>query len=50
MQLDYARYAALFGWLWLVAGADLVSEKSTAGCLMLNWCERKTLPADTLAE
>jgi len=24
----------LFGWLWLVAGVDLLSEKSTAGSLM----------------
>jgi len=24
----------LFGWLWLVAGADLLSEKSIAGWLL----------------
>jgi len=27
-------YNALFGWLWLVAGADLLSEKSTTGWLV----------------
>jgi len=25
---------ALFGWLWLVAGADLLSDKSTASWLV----------------
>jgi len=40
------KYIALFGWLWLVAGIDLLLEKSTAGwLLMLIWYERKTLLA-----
>jgi len=26
--------ATLFGWLWLVAGADLLLEKSTDGWLL----------------
>jgi len=30
-----SHYIALFGWLWLVAGADLLSEKNIAGWLML---------------
>ena len=38
-----SHYIALFGWLWLVAGADLLSEKSIAGWLMLIWSERKRL-------
>ena len=33
----------LFVVLWPVAGADLVWEKSTAGWLVLVWCERKIL-------
>ena len=33
----------LFAVLWLVASADLLWEKNTAGWLVLVWCERKTL-------
>ena len=28
------QVSALFGWLWLVAGADLLSDKSTASWLV----------------
>ena len=29
--LEGRNNIAVFGWLWLVAGADLLSEKNTAG-------------------
>jgi len=39
----------MFGWLWLVAAADLLWEKITAGWLVAGayavWCERKILLA-----
>ena len=31
---NFRHQERLFGWLWLVAGADLLSEKSTAGWLV----------------
>ena len=41
----------MFGWMWLVAGADLLLEKSSVGWwLMLIWFERKALLADKPSE
>ena len=40
-------YASFHGDIvWLVAGADLLCEKSTAGWLGLIWCEKKNTVAD----
>ena len=43
MALDVNNKAVviitMFAWLWLVAGADLLWEKSTGGWLMTGgWC------------
>jgi len=39
----------MYDWLCLVAGADLLLEKNTAGWLLiLIWCERKSLLAGWL--
>ena len=48
LTLRSTPFFARFVWLWLVVGADLLEEKSTADCLVLIRCERKILLIDWL--